>query len=181
MKQHEVLQELKELDSPLAGLSRAMPYAVPEGYFAGLAHPALETARRADAVASVPAGYFQNLPQAMLIAAKASDASADAAKPRARIITLSSMQRWAAAAIMLLALCIGGSLLLTKSDSTPQEDIATLPSDAVQAYVAEHVDGVDVISDADASLATADNHIPQLSGVSDAELEAYLAEEGVLF
>lgn len=81
-----ILQELKELNSGLAGISREPVYAVPAGYFDGLASrvlgriKAMEADNAADELAylapglklskqlpySVPQGYFEGLAASML-------------------------------------------------------------------------------------------------------------------
>lgn len=75
---NDIRNELREWDSPLADMSRAMPYAVPQGYFAGLPGYTDESIKAAFAGAGtapdwgrvtpylVPAGYFETLPQTIL-------------------------------------------------------------------------------------------------------------------
>ncbi len=75
---NDIRNELEGWNSPLADMSRAMPYALPQGYFAGLPDYTGESIRAAfaGAVAApdwgrvtpyhVPAGYFEALPQTIL-------------------------------------------------------------------------------------------------------------------
>jgi hypothetical protein len=157
-----VEQELKEMSSPLAGLSKEMPYTVPENYFLGLADDALKSAKRQ----AVPAGYFEVLPAAMLKAAKAVDAESAGMKRRTKLVALSAM-RWAAAAILIIAVAIGGAKLYQGAQS-PERVIAALPTDAVHAYAE-----VNLADETVAMTETAD-----LAGLTAEELEAYLAENG---
>lgn len=94
-QKNNILQELQELNSPLAGQSRQNVYSVPAGYFEGLAAQllgrvkALEAAGAAEelfclsplvsdisrkAPYTVPAGYFENLASLLLIRIKAMQA-----------------------------------------------------------------------------------------------------------
>lgn len=64
---NEILDELLEMHSPLAGAPRVMPFPVPAGYFNDLAANLLLCAtENADVQAinnyDVPAGYFETLP-----------------------------------------------------------------------------------------------------------------------
>jgi len=86
-QRNNILQELKELNSPLASYTTESVYSVPEGYFEGLAATVLSRIRAMNAVNSteeikqlspfigqlsaqmpysVPAGYFEELPERML-------------------------------------------------------------------------------------------------------------------
>ncbi|WP_276134879.1 hypothetical protein [Polluticoccus soli] len=78
MKEHnDILDELRSLGSPLADMSRAMPYAVPEGYFSNfekqlIAEISLEGSNdllnlSKETPLPVPEGYFEELP-AMILA-----------------------------------------------------------------------------------------------------------------
>ncbi|RYD55620.1 MAG: hypothetical protein EOP56_14980 [Sphingobacteriales bacterium] len=89
MKPNDIIKELEEMDSPLAGMSRVMPYMVPEGYFNSLNNDitgrifqpsAALLIERTNTPFDVPQGYFQMLPEQLLNAAKASDALADMPK-----------------------------------------------------------------------------------------------------
>ena len=87
MKQPEdIVKELRDLGSPLADMSRAMPYEVPKGYFEGLhSHisaaisptEALLSVQTRNMPYEVPEGYFDALPQKMLFAALDADNVAD--------------------------------------------------------------------------------------------------------
>lgn len=90
-----ILQELRELNSPLAGHTRQNVYSVPAGYFEGLAAQMLRRVKALEAAGSteelfylsplvndlsrkvpytVPAGYFENLASLVLLRIKAMQA-----------------------------------------------------------------------------------------------------------
>lgn len=65
-RENEILNELKALNSPLAGLSRAMPYAVPEGFFDGLAQQIVAgvlAAEGEDSILALPKSLPYKVPQ----------------------------------------------------------------------------------------------------------------------
>jgi len=70
-QQNDILNELKELNSPLADMSRKMPYYLPESYFEELDATILSIVTEAkpempffskEMPFSVPQGYFEGLP-----------------------------------------------------------------------------------------------------------------------
>ncbi len=74
---NDIREELKGWNSPLADMSRAMPYYVPQGYFAGLDKDIIAGVKAAGAADpmplwgkqmpySVPQGYFNALPDQLL-------------------------------------------------------------------------------------------------------------------
>lgn len=166
--EHNVEQELQSMNSPLAGLSKKMPHVVPAGYFLGLAGNALRSVK----AQAVPQDYFELLPAAMLHAAKAAEGIAVPIVQRRKIIALPAV-RWAAAAVFLVALAMGGGKLYQRAQS-PERVIATLPSGALDAYVEAHPDVLEADLVVQESVASLD--APDLSGLSAEELEAYLAE-----
>lgn len=180
MEKNEILQELNELASPLAGLPHGMPYAVPDGYFNNLGQGVFRVVQTSD----VPTGYFEGLPAAMLHAAKAVHVFSPVipAKKAARIIAL-PVRRWAAAAVLLVSLGTGAALLFSQGQSSnPETAIAALPQEEIAEYAAANLDALDASLAADGALAGTDAAgARQLSNLSETELEAYLAEEGLLF
>lgn len=74
--QNDILNELKSWGSPLAGMSRAMPFVVPKGYFEALDTVVLnhiqadnnewQLQATREMPYSVPAGYFEGLPEQVL-------------------------------------------------------------------------------------------------------------------
>lgn len=181
MEKNEILKELNEMGSPLAGMPRRMPYSVPDGYFDGMADAALRSAR----TGNVPAGYFEALPAAMLQAAKAAaNASGTPAgvKKSTRVVAF-PMLRWAAAAVLLVSLGTGAALLFNvERFPNPETVITALPQEDIAEYAAMSLDTLDPSSVADDALAsTGASGARGLSNLSEAELEAYLTEEGLLF
>jgi hypothetical protein len=76
---NDILNELRELGSPLADMSRAMPYFTPSGYFNGLADYTNESVKAANGnIATpgwskampyaIPNSYFEYLPEEILFA-----------------------------------------------------------------------------------------------------------------
>jgi len=167
MEPNPVLDELTEMDSPLAGLPRYMPYSVPEGYFGQLPTGILQAAKTVD----IPPGYFESLPEAMLAAAKGGNPAAKRKSPL--VISLLPVRRWAAAAVLIVSMGIGGALFFGAQSSTVENPVATLPADAVQEYVAVHLDELET---GDVAAVT-----PDLASLSSAEVETYLTEEGLIF
>ncbi len=73
-KQNDILNELAELNSPLAGMSRKMPYQLPEGYFDKLSDHLITVLVYEDEPVTdlgnetpfeVPEGYFDLFPSVM--------------------------------------------------------------------------------------------------------------------
>lgn len=86
MKPNDIVKELQEMGSPLADMSREMPYKVPEGYFdtlsnnitSGLFEAATDTFTATKVMPfDVPQGYFDALPEQLLYAAKQQGTIAD--------------------------------------------------------------------------------------------------------
>ena len=82
---NDIIEELKGWNSPLAAMSRTMPYIVPAGYFEDFAGNMPAAAKNADAVDpilhyskamlyQVPQGYFDNLAGDVLAIAKGESA-----------------------------------------------------------------------------------------------------------
>ncbi len=78
-RQNNISEELREMGSPLADLSRKMPYPVPEGYFGDLETELVKTIQNTEAAETVPDwsrsmpfsmpdGYFEGLPGQILSA-----------------------------------------------------------------------------------------------------------------
>lgn len=83
-KDNDIREELKGWNSPLADMSRAMPYYVPQGYFAGLDNHIVEGVKAAEMAEpmplwgkqmpyNVPQGYFNALPEQLLAAVNNTD------------------------------------------------------------------------------------------------------------
>ncbi|HAK12067.1 MAG TPA: hypothetical protein DCO78_08895 [Chitinophagaceae bacterium] len=73
-KRDHILQELQEIAPELAALNRAMPYALPEGYFDALSANVLMKIQLTESRSSTyssPAGNFDTLPNMILAKIKA--------------------------------------------------------------------------------------------------------------
>jgi len=90
-KENGILEELKNMDSPLAGLPRSMPYSVPDGYFAQFASALPDTIKNINEPEIVPAwgkavpfgipkGYFDNLTSDIVAIATAGDFASELSK-----------------------------------------------------------------------------------------------------
>lgn len=80
--QENILEELREMNSSLAGLPRTMPYFVPQGYFEIFPEILKEqlpvtnclSTENPDMPFHVPTGYFQQLPQQLINTIHANEA-----------------------------------------------------------------------------------------------------------
>lgn len=73
-KDKHILQELQEIAPELAALNRAMPYAVPQGYFDDVSASVLmkiQLTESKSTIYSSPAGYFDALPNMIMAKIKA--------------------------------------------------------------------------------------------------------------
>ena len=210
-KQNDIIEELKSWGSPLAGMSRAMPFVVPEGYFERLYNdvkasisfeendyplpaskdmpfylpqgyfndfPARmaalakisEDADKANPFA-VPEGYFEQLPMQMLKAAKGSE------KKKTKIIPLVKLGRtvrWAAAAILVIAIGIGSFRWFNQQETTDvNAALAAIPKEDISKYVEQNI--------VDFDMERLENTIAStnaLQSVSDEDIIQYLDETG---
>ncbi len=214
-RSNEITEELKDMGSMLANLSRAMPYAlphgyfeerlaayklqlpaddqhsaemgisysksmphsVPAGYFEGLAG-SIMTAAKAEAGTQwsktmphiVPAGYFESLPGQALAAAK----RATPAKKTSTLIALDkafSQMRWAAAAVLLVCITLGGYISFFSGGTQNGTDmmLASVASDDINDYLRAYPMDVDgTLNNTDISSIQIDNN----------DIEQYLNETG---
>ncbi len=183
---NEILTELEELDSPLANLSRDLPYRIPEDYFESLAarlsaKTLIETAAAAKAIPfAVPDGYLENLPEALLQAVRNAETPAQAN----RTISLAPLwkrhlTRIAAAAILILAVSIG---TYTYVQHAPAErrlsrQLEALDRATIDEYLQQHADELETESLEAALLATNADPAIGLSELSAAEIDGYLQDE----
>ena len=127
-----VSEELHSISSLLAGISKKMPFSVPENYFTenteGLSGLVSEEVmpdflqENKQLPYTVPAGYFENLPQAVLIKVNPKEA---------KVIPISSSRKWmryAAAAIITGVIAISSVLYFGNNQSV---DPASQPGEWV--------------------------------------------------
>lgn len=171
---NDILSELKELNSPLADAPRTMPYKVPQGYFAGLADNVSERVEstvdldtRAQPY-SLPEGYFEGLPEELLQKIKQAESSPQL-KKKGTTLWLKNI-RWAAAAILILAVGLGSYRILTPQNISIQQQLDEIPESVLVSYMQENADEFDT------ELLTADMNTinPDVSEVENEALESYL-------
>lgn len=160
----EINNELRRMDSPLADMSRTMPYEVPVGYFdsfmqgvemlkAGKQMPydipkgyfeslagnvLFEVKKSNDYAMEVPVGYFENLPAEILAKVKQADK-----KPKTISIgvTVWKNVRFAAAAILLLGVGLGlYHMGFTNRGYNVENELAMISQDELHEYVQQHID-----------------------------------------
>ncbi len=119
--------------------NKIMPYSVPSQYFSELTNNIVASAKLSDYqndnAYSVPAGYFEQLPEQILVAAKAADPATKETriiplKPRISIIP----RRWAAAAVILITIGLGGYMFFNSQSST-DKILASVPANDIQDYL----------------------------------------------
>ena len=143
---NEILQELKEMDSPLAAMSREMPFSLPADYFGQLSDNLLTIAfddselpkyLKTQNPFTVPAGYFDSFAANMKAAAVATDVPAAVpvtAKPQT--IALSFRQvKWAAAAILITFISFGGYMMFTGGNGSTEKMLSSIPRTDINEYM----------------------------------------------
>ena len=147
---NEIVQELKSMGSALASLSRKTPYIVSDDYFSSLPAAVLTKAVESsltdrlprNSPYAVPSGYFEQMPQQILSKVKSHQE-----QHQTKVIPLDNSIwkgiRWAAAAVLLVIAGFGTFQVLNKENSV-EEQLASLPTEAVIEYVQENRNGFDV-------------------------------------
>jgi hypothetical protein len=141
---------------------KEMPYDVPKDYFEALAGQVVNAVVIAEQN-DIPVGYFDALPGRMLQAAKVEDV-----KPR--LIPLFTQLRWAAAAVLLICISIGGYMAFDNRHPGAENILAAVPQTEIQEYLqnTERPDEGRLVDN------TAINSLP----VDNAEIISYLDETG---
>ena len=153
---------------------KKMPYAVPDQFFSELTNNIVASAKLADLktniVWSAPDGYFESLPEQLLIAAKATGSIVKETRiiPLRRKITILP-KRWAAAAIILITIGLGGFEFFFSQNRT-EKILASVPTSEIQDYLQNNyrLDVDRVIGGSDISNLHLDNN----------EIVEYLNESG---
>ncbi len=148
----EIKQELKNISGCMAGTQIPMPYAVPDEYFANFeknlrskiteedATTAVHTLAGKTMPYSVPGDYFDKLPKLLL-------EKNEAEKQKGIRITFPQL-RWAAAAIVLIAISVGTYNLYRPSADTIKPGkvmLASVNNNDIQEYLANAA-GTNVIN-----------------------------------
>jgi hypothetical protein len=139
----EIKQELNEAGSSLAGKQIPMPYALPDGYFSRFEKNLRSEITEDDTTAAVhalagktlpyhvPGNYFDKLPKQLL-------EKNEAGKQKGIRITFPQL-RWAAAAIVLIAVSVGTYNLYMPSADTIKPGkvmLASVNNNDIQEYLA---------------------------------------------
>ncbi len=177
-QQQDILQELKELNSPLAEFPRTMPYRLPDAYFDNLPaqvaqYVLADVPLTRDMPHGIPEGYFDALPQQLLQAAKSNETTIKQTK--GRNIWLNA--RWAAAAMLILFIGLGSYRVLTPQTLTIQQQLEEIPETAILAYVQDNIDDFDteyIVSNMD----NANTIQTQAENLNDETIEYYLENSG---
>jgi hypothetical protein len=209
-KENDIQAELRELDSPLANMSRVMPYVIPGGYFEwNLSNIFLYTEALDVTITSkelpfaVPPGFFETLPQKIFALAQAEDVVASMpksmpytvpqgyfdtlcgnisgklnAKPVGRAINFAPRQwmRQGVAAVILLAVGLGGYEYVAHRHITPEKQLAKVSENTVREYVHQNLNDADAEQFAPTTNLAVVNAIKQLD---QSDVEQYLDETGL--
>ncbi len=172
-KENDILAELREWGSPLADMSRAMPFEVPVDYFVSriqdeplYAKESLKGLDTKDMPYGLPAGYFEALPQQILDIAKVESYNEHMpkqtpfsiptgyfeglpaqimaqvkAKPAKKVFIFKPKIwiRQAVAAVLVVAIGIGGYEYSIHTQYSPEKQLARVPKTTVQQYLHQSV------------------------------------------
>ncbi len=202
---NDIREELRGMNSPLADMSRAMPYelpngyfedfsqllhmmkagkempyAVPQGYFEGLSAAIMAKTEGVSVMRpnpyNVPQGYFEGLPEAMLARVKESDMPV-----QTKVIPLGTRIwkniRWAAAAVLITGIGLGVyRSYMTDTSVSPQQELSALSKEDIHSYVEQRLDEFDV----EAIAANTNGYDVKTitNNLSEEEIENYLNETG---
>ena len=142
--EQDILSELRSMNSPLAGFSRNMPFEVPEGYFNNLpAQVLLMTNKEVlPAGATMPhivhPDYFDTLPEQLLATIRQQEQNKKPEKPFRRISLLKNV-RWAAAAILILAIGMGSYRVFGPQPASVEQQLQSISDEAIMSYVEDNI------------------------------------------
>lgn len=171
--------EIAELSPLLAGISRQVPFSVPQGYFDTVLEdiPSLISDDRSAVLSlieqknpyTVPSGYFYNFPDSML-----SKVSAPA-----KVVPM-MRRKWArmavAAALIGIIATAGLTMFGNRSGNTPSDAVAVELKKASTEELNDFITTTDASLSAGQSTASNSSDVNKLlQDVSDKELEAFLA------
>lgn len=142
--EQDILSELQAMNSPLAGFSRDMPFEVPAGYFDGLPAQALQIANKE----VLPAGtamphivhpdYFDTLPEQLLATIRQQEHPPKTGRP-VRRVSLWKNVRWAAAAILILAIGAGAYRIFSPQPQSVEQQLQSISDEAIMSYVEDNI------------------------------------------
>jgi hypothetical protein len=180
-EQNDILKELERMGSPLAKISRQMPYILPSGYFDELPDILLAQVNEKDVVSDLPKltpfkapdGYFDELPGQLLEAIKAE-------RPKSKTIPLGRgpwyQVRLAAAAVLLILLG-AGVFGIFRQDTSFDAKLAGLSEETVSEYIQQNIDEFDgqmIESSFEVSAA----NVTSPAQLTEEEITEYLNETG---
>ncbi|HEY9176209.1 MAG TPA: hypothetical protein VIN07_00900, partial [Flavipsychrobacter sp.] len=139
----DILRELEAINSPLAGVSRDMPFDVPQGYFDNLPvqvwHQANEEVLLPGTTMPhiVHPEYFDTLPEQLLESIKKQEQKQPAT--RTNSISLWKNIRWAAAAMLILAIGFGTYRVFNPQPVSVEQQLQAISDEAIMSYVEDNI------------------------------------------
>lgn len=139
---NDILKELEGMNSPLAVISRNMPFEMPQGYFDNLPAQVWE---RANENVLLPGtamphiihdSYFDNLPEQLMGLIKEQE---NKPAPVTKRINLWKNIRWAAAAMLVLAIGIGSYRVFNPQPASVEQQLQTISDEAIMSYVEDNI------------------------------------------
>jgi|ERR1043165_31305 hypothetical protein len=176
-KNSEILDELIDLQSPLADMSRHMLFAVPDGYFNNLTDSIIDEIQTSDKTASwkeqnpfaIPGQYFEQLPGNILARVKQEGNTVVKQKN-----IMLPVLRWAAAAVVILGI---GFLTYTNIAHKPMDTekaLSKIPDELIKDYLQQNIDDID----ADLLVGSTANIDARIDALEDEDIINYLDETG---
>lgn len=168
-EENNILNELREMGSPLAELPRGLPYRVPDNYFEEAGERMIHFVSAPLEVKhqlpyGIPTGYFDALPESVLAASK-QEAGA------ARRIAFVPRMQWATAAMLALVISMGGYITFRgQAVNEPERMLASVSANEIAAYVDNRYGMVDVRT-------ASDTKLKELQ-LNKQEIVAYLNDNG---
>jgi hypothetical protein len=180
-----IRKELEGLNSPLAGMPKQTPFAVPEGYFDNLVAELHAAASeecilpKVEAPFQAPDGYLEALPEELRAVAMS------AADSKKKVISLSpvrKLSRIAAAAILVMGLGFGvNSYFRAKApENVAARHLSKLDKETISTYVSHHWGDVDVETSEPATASANTEAQDAISKLKSSEIKQYLREHGEL-
>jgi len=176
----DILKELREMNSVLAGLSRDMLFEVPADYFNNLPGTVLHRATEKVSLAEknmphiVPEGYFDNLPEELIRSLK--DKETGTVPVPGKRINLWAGMRWAVAAILIIAIGLGSYRFLVPQTQTVEQQLQALSDEAIVSYVEDNIYAFETETIAN-HIGTTDVNSSSLN-LNNEAIENYLEEAG---
>jgi hypothetical protein len=171
-----------QIDDPIFLHSKAMPFEVPQGYFASLhEHLTKEATRGTESGRSihfgVPENYFDDLPQTLLNAVKDSEnpIHKKTAVPLRPLWKRKAIQ-WAAAALIVMGIGAGTYTYMyaSSADAKASRELAKLDKEDIGHYISQHADEFETDM-LESFIADSGEDIDKsISTLNDQEIEDYL-------